>query len=161
MEFHGIEEFMRYLKAKYDESESRHEWRALTGRDHVSSSYDTFIFGDKKVYQIKSRELAPMRMVAVANEVGGPSPDMLELVRGGAPVPLSVISRAQDASAVVMFGMQQYSSDVADLFKREYYGSKQDTLKAELDRRVETLVKRPEFKHAYRSQREREEGYFA
>lgn len=161
MEFQGIEEFMRYLKAKYDESERRHEWRALTGRDHIASSYDTFIFTDQRVYQIKSQELAPQRMVAVANEVGGPSPDMLEMVRGGAPVPLSVISRAQDASAVVMFGMQQYSSDTADVFRREYYGSKQDVLKAELDRRVENLIQRPEFRHAYKSTREREEAYFA
>ena len=115
MEFQGIEEFMRYLKTKYDESERKQEWRALSGRDHVSSSYDTFIFTDQKVYQIKSLELMPQRMVAVANEVGGPSPDMLDLVRGGAPVPLSVISKAKDASAVVMFGMQQYSSDVADV----------------------------------------------
>jgi hypothetical protein len=161
MEFHGIEEFMRYLKTKYDESDRRHEWRALSGRDHVTSSYDTFIFSDRKVYQIKSRELAPQKMVAVAEEVGGPSPDMLELVKGGAPVPLSVISKAQDASAVIMFGMQQYSSDVSDVFKREYYGSKQDALKAELDRRVQTVVQRPEFKHSYRSLKEREEGYFA
>ncbi|MGD9963351.1 MAG: hypothetical protein AB7S97_05575 [Thermoplasmata archaeon] len=161
MEFQGIDEFMRYLKGKYDESERRHEWRALTGRDHVASSYDTFIFTDQKVYQIKARELAPQVMAAVANEVGGPSPDMLEMVRGGSPVPLSVISRARDASAVVMFGMQQYSSDVADVFKREYYGSRQDALKAELDRRVETMIERPELKRAYRSLREREDGYFA
>lgn len=161
MEFQGIDEFMRYLKAKYDESERKHEWRALTGRDHVSSSYDTFIFTDQKVYQMKARELAPQRMAAVASEVGGPSPDMLEMVKGGAPVPLSVISRAKDASAVVMFGMQQYSSDVADAFKREYYGSRQDALKSELDRRVDSMIQRPEFKHAYRSLREREDGYFA
>jgi len=161
MEFQGIEEFMRYLKTKYDESERKHEWRALSGRDHVTSSYDTFLFSDQKVYQIKSRELAPQRMVAVANEVGGPSPDMLELVRGGAPVPLSVISKAQDASAVIMFGMQQYSSDVSDVFKREYYGSKQDALKAELDQRVDSLIQRPEYRHAYKNLREREDGYFA
>jgi hypothetical protein len=161
MEFQGIDEFMRYLKGRYDESERRHEWRALTGRDHVASHYDTFIFTDQKVYQIKSQELAPQRMAAVASEVGGPSPDMLEMVRGGAPVPLSVISRARDASAVVMFGMQQYSSDVADVFRREYYGSRQDALKTELDRSVENLIQRPEFRHAYRSMREREEGYFA
>jgi hypothetical protein len=161
MEFQGIEEFMRCLKTKYDESERKQEWRALSGRDHVSSSYDTFIFTDQKVYQIKSLELMPQRMVAVANEVGGPSPDMLDLVRGGAPVPLSVISKAKDASAVVMFGMQQYSSDVADVFKREYYGSKQDQLKAELDSRIGSLIQRPEYRHAYRDLRAREDGYFA
>ncbi len=161
MEFQGIDGFMRYLKGKYDESERRHEWRALSGRDHVSSSYDTFIFTDHKVYQIKSLELMPQRMVAVASEVGGPSPDMLELVRGGSPVPLSVMSKAEDASAVVMFGMQQYSSDTADVLRREYYASRQDMLKADLDRRVGSLIERPEYRHAYRSLREREDGYFA
>lgn len=161
MEFQGIDEFMRFLKAKYDASDRRHEWRALSGRDHVSSSFDTFILTDERVYQIKSVELLPQRMVAVANEVGGPSPDMLALLRGGAPVPLSVISKRDDASAVVMFGMQQYSSDVADVLKREYYGSRQDALKSELDHRVKNLIERPEYRRAYRGQREREEGYFA
>lgn len=161
MEFQGIDDFMRLLKAKYDTSERRHEWRALSGRDHVSSSYDTFILADERVYQIKSVEVLPQRMAAVAGEVGEPSPDMLDLVRGGAPVPLSVISRKDDASAVMMFGMQQYSSDVADVLKHEYYRSRQDRLRSDLDRRVKALIERPEYRRAYRSMREREEGYFA
>jgi hypothetical protein len=161
MELQGVEEFMRYLKTKYDESERKQEWRALSGRDHLSSSHDTFIFTDKRVFQIKALEVAPEKMVGVASEVGGPSPDLLELTRDGAPVPLSVISRAQDASAVMMFGMQQYSSDVADVFRREYYGSKQDALRADLDRMVSNVIQRPEYKRAYHDYKERQEGYFA
>jgi hypothetical protein len=161
MEFHGIDEFMRYLKAKFDESERRQNWRALTGRDHVRSGNDTFIFTDRSVYQIKSVEIVPKKMVAVAREVGGPSPDMLELVKGGAPVPLNVVSASPSAYSVVMFGMQQYSSDIAELLRKEYYSSKQEQLQAELDRKLKVLLERPDLRTSYRKLRESQEGYFA
>jgi len=161
MEFHGIDEFMRYLKAKFDESERKQDWRALTGRDHVRGANDTFVFSDTKVYQIKSVEIAHGQMVAVADEVGGPSPDMLELMKDAAHVPLNVVSRSQNAYSVIMFGLQQYSSDTADLFRREYYSSKQDRLNSELDRRLKVMLDRPEFRASYRKVKERQEGYFA
>jgi hypothetical protein len=161
MEFHGIEEFMRYLKAKYDESERKQDWRALTGRDHVRVINDSFIFTDRKVYQIKSEEIAPRKVAAVAREVGGPSPDMLELLKGGAPMPFSVLSRTSDAYSVIMFGMQQYSSDIADLLKIEYYQSKQDALLRDLKRKVDVLLENPEYRSSYRKLREGRDGYFA
>jgi len=161
MEFHGIDEFMRYLKGRFDLSERKQDWRVLTGRDHVNSTNDTFIFTDQRVYQIKSVEVAPRTMAAVSREIGGPSPDMLEVIKGGAPVPLSVISRSPDAYSVIMFGMQQYSSDIADLLRLEYYNSKQDELQKELGRRLKVLLERPEYRCAYRNMKEGQEGYFA
>ena len=161
MELHGIDEFMLYLKTKFDESERRQDWRALTGRDHVARRHDTFVFTDRKVFQIKASEVAPQRMAAVAVEVGGPSPDLLELIRGGSTVPLNVISTSADMRSVIMFGMQQYSSEVADTLRREYYGSKQDMLKRELDRRVKVFAERPEFRPSRRALLEDQEGYFA
>ena len=161
MEFHGIDELMRYLKVKFDESERKQDWRALMGRDHVLGQNDTFIFTDKKVFQIKSVEIAPQRMAAVGQEIGGPSRDMLELVKGGAPIPLNVVSRSPDAYSVIMFGMQQYSSEVADLFRREYYSSKQDQLQTNLRHQLDALLARPEYKSSYREIKESQEGYFA
>lgn len=161
MEFHGIDEFMRYLKVRFDESERKQDWRALTGRDHVRGVNDTFVFSDSKVYQIKSVEVAQGQMVAVADEVGGQSPDMLELIKGAAQVPLNVVSRSQSAHSVIMFGLQQYSSDAADLFRREYYSSKQDRLNAELDRKLKAMLERPEFRASFRRIKERQEVYFA
>jgi len=161
MEFQGIDEFMRYLKVKFDESERKQDWRALTGRNHVQGQNDTFIFSDTKVYQIKSVEVAQHRMAAVGREVGGPSPDMLELVKGGAPIPLNVVSRSPDAYSVIMFGMQQYSSEVADLFRNEYYSSRQDELQTDLRRQLNVLLERPEYRASYRKIRESREGYFA
>jgi len=161
MEFQGIDEFMRYLKVKFDESERKQDWRALTGRNHVQGQNDTFIFTDTKVYQIKSVEVAQHRMAAVGREVGGPSPDMLELVKGGAPVPLNVVSRSPNAYSVIMFGMQQYSSEVADLFRNEYYSSRQDELQTDLRRQLNVLLERPEYRASYRKIRESQEGYFA
>ena len=161
MEFHGIDEFMVYLKGRYDTSERKQDWRALSGRNHVTSEYDTFIFTDEKVFQIKSVEIAPKKMAAVAREVGGPSPDLLDVIKGGAPTPLNVISRTPSAYSVIMFGMQQYSSDISDLLRREYYASRQDNLDLELERSVKVLLERPEYRAAYRSLRETQEGYFA
>jgi hypothetical protein len=161
MEFHGIDEFMRYLKAKFDESERKQDWRALTGRDHLHSENDTFIFTDQRVYQIKSVEVAPQKMAAVAREVGGPSPDMLELIKGGAPIPLSVVSTSPNAYSVVMFGMQQYSSEIADLFRNEYYPSKQDELHRDLESKLKVIIEKPELKASYRKLKESQEGYFA
>ena len=161
MELHGIDEFMRYLKTKFDEIELKQDWRALTGRNHIHSENDTFIFTDRSVFQIKSVEFAPQRMVAVANEIGGPSPDMLELVRGGAPMPLNVVSKSPSAYDVIMFGMQQYSSEIADTFRNEYYVSKQDRLHSELDRRLKVMLEKPEFSTSYRKLKESQEGYFA
>lgn len=161
MEFHGIDEFMVYLKGRFDLSERKQDWRALTGRNHVDSTYDTFIFTDQKVYQIKSLEVAPQKMTAVANEVGGPSPDLLDVIKGGSPIPLNVISRSPSAYSVIMFGMQQYSSDISDQLRREYYSSRQDQLDRDLDRNTKVLLERPEYRAAYRSLKEREEGYFS
>jgi len=161
MEFHGIDEFMLYLKAQFDRSERKQNWRALTGRDHVSSAYDTFIFTDEKVFQVKAKEFAPKKMASVACEVGNPSPDLLELIKGGAPVPLNVISRTPSAHSVIMFGMQQYSSEVSDLLRREYYSSRQDRLESDLDRSLKVLLERPDYRRAYRDLRDSQEGYFA
>ena len=161
MEFHGIDEFKFNLKGRYDLSERKQDWRALTGRNHLRSEYDTFIFTDEKVFQIKAQEVAPKKMAAVATEVGGPSPDLLEVIKGGAPVPLNVIARAPSAYSVIMFGMQQYSSDISDLLSREYFSSKQDQLERDLQRGLDVLLQRPEFRHARRSLLESQEGYFA
>jgi hypothetical protein len=161
MEFHGIDDFMMYLKGRFDLSERKQDWRALTGRNHVDATYDTFIFTDQKVFQIKAKEVAPKMMAAVASEVGGPSPDLLEVIKGGSPVPLNVIARSPSAYSVIMFGMQQYSSDISDLLRREYYSSKQDQLERDMQRGLEVLLQRPEYRHAYRSLSDAQEGYFA
>lgn len=161
MEFHGIEEFMFYLKTQFDRSERKQDWRVLTGRDHMTSSYDTFIFTDQKVFQVKAKEFAPKKMVSVSSEVGTSSPDLLELIKSGAPVPLNVISRAPSAYSVIMFGMQQYSSEISDLLRREYYSSRQDRLEDDLERSLKVLLERPEYRRVYRELREGQEGYFS
>lgn len=152
---------MRYLKVKFDESERKQDWRALTGRNHVLGQNDTFIFTDRKVFQIKSVEIAPQRMAAVGREIGGPSPDMLELVKGGASIPLNVVSRSPNAYSVIMFGLQQYSSEVADLLRNEYYSSKQDELQGNLKHQLGLLLERPEYRTSYKKIKESQEGYFA
>lgn len=161
MEFHGIEELMRRLKLQYDSSERRSEWRALTGRDHVSGVYDTFVFAEDVVHQIKAIEVAPKRMVAVGRPVGSSSPDLSEMTLKGSPVPIGMVSRATDASAIIMLGMQQYSSDVAYTLKTEYFGSKQDRLEHDLERRLDSVLERPEFRTSYRRLREDQESYFS
>jgi hypothetical protein len=161
MEFQGVEELMRRLKAEWDSSETRSDWRALTGRDHVSGSYDTFVFSDRKVYQIKAREFAPRRMVAVGSEMGQRSDELLGLMSRGAPVPLGVLSRCTDASLIMMVGMQHYSSDAADELRREYFPSGQDVLKGDLDAELDRLLERPGYRRAFRSLDDDQSAYFA
>jgi hypothetical protein len=57
--------------------------------------------------------------------------------------------------------MQQYSSDIAELLRKEYYSSKQEQLQAELDRKLKVLLERPDLRTSYRKLRESQEGYFA
>ncbi|MDH3366078.1 MAG: hypothetical protein OEM29_08795 [Thermoplasmata archaeon] len=161
MEFHGIDELMRGLKRQYDSSSRRHEWRALTGRDHVKGVYDTFVFSDEKTYQIKAAEVAPKRVIAVGGEVGTSSTDLAEISRNGSPVPIGIMSRSTDASSIVLFGMQQYSSEIADTLKAEYFQSKQDRLERDLKAQLDRLLERPEFRATYKSLREDQESYFS
>ena len=161
MEILGVDELMRYLKGRYDTSDRKKEWRALSGRNHVRGSTDTFVLTDDSVYQIMSKDVSKDKTLAVGREVGSCSPDLAELARRGSPIPIGLVSRAPDASAIVMFGMQQYSSDTADILRGEYFGSKQEALRADLDSKLERLVERPEFRKSYRSLRDDQDGYFA
>ncbi|UCE81094.1 MAG: hypothetical protein JSV94_01285 [Methanobacteriota archaeon] len=161
MEFQGIDDLMKCLKNQYDASGRKNEWRALTGRDHVNGTYDTFVFSEEKVHQIKAVEVAPKKMVAVGGEMGSSSPDLAEIASKGSPVPIGMVSRATEASIIVMFGMQQYSSDIADVLKTEYFRSKQDRLESELKQRLDALLERPEFRTSYRTLRENQESYFS
>ena len=161
MEILGVDELMRYLKGRYDASEQKREWRALSGRNHVRGCTDTFVLTDDSVYQIMSKDVSKDKVLAVGREVGSSSPDLVGLAGRGSPIPLGLISRAPDASAVIMFGMQQYSSDTADVLRNEYFGSKQDVLRADLDSKLERLVERPEFRTSYRSLRDDQDAYFA
>jgi hypothetical protein len=161
MEIHGVEDLMHLLKRRYDASERRHEWRALSGRNHLTGEYDTFVFSDDKIFQIKAVEISPSNMVGVGCELGSSTPDLSDIFRHGASVPLGVVSRRQDASAVMMFGMQQYSSDASHVLKNEYFSSKQDKLDSDLGRRLDKLLERPEFRSSYRRMREDQESYYA
>jgi hypothetical protein len=161
MEFLGIDELMRYLKRQYDSSNQRHEWRALTGRDHVKGVYDTFLFSEEKIYQIKAAEVARGRMVAVGGEIGSNSPDLADMSKDGSPIPIGMVSRAADASSVILFGMQQYSSETADTLKLEYFESKQERLERDLKTQLDKALERPEFRATFRSLREDQESYFS
>ena len=161
LEIHGVDELMRLLKGRYDISKRRQEWRALSGRNHVTGEYDTFVFSDESVYQIRAAEVSPKNMVGVGCDVGPVTPDLAELAMQGSPVPLGLVSRSQQASAIIMFGMQQYSSDVSHLLKEEYFSSKQDRLESDLRARLDRLLERPEFRSSYRRLREDQESYFS
>ncbi len=161
MEVLGIDQLMRLLKKQYDSSSQRHQWRALTGRDHVKGFYDTFLFSDDTIYQIKAAEIARGSMIAVGGEVGSNSPDLAAASRHGSPVPIGMVSRSADASSVILFGMQQYSSETADLLKLEYFESKQERLERDLNTQLERALERPEFRASSRNLRHDQECYFS
>jgi hypothetical protein len=115
MEIIGVDELMRYLKGRYDASEQKREWRALSGRNHVRGSTDTFVLTDDSVYQIMSKDVSKDKVLAVGT----------------------------------------------DILRNEYFGSKQDVLRTDLDSKLERLVERPEFRTSYRSLRDDQDAYFA
>ena len=152
---------MHLLKSRYDSSERKQDWRALSGRNHATGDYDTFVFAEDKVYQIKAVEVSPRNMVGVGCEVGSCSPDLSEISKKGSPVPLGVVSRSPEASSIMMFGLQQYSSDATLLLKDEFFSSRQDRLESDLKRRLDRLLERPQLRSSYRRMREDQESYFA
>jgi hypothetical protein len=72
-----------------------------------------------------------------------------------------MISRAADASSVILYGMQKYSSETADMLRLEYFESPQERLETDLRAQLERVLERPEFKASFRSLREDQESYFS
>ena len=104
------------LKEKYDKSKDKSSWRVLQGmdRDH----YNTFVAGDKNLWQIRSEEVTAGEMVAVGLRISRMDEELEKIMKQGSPVPFGNVTPQRNKPSIVMAGIQTYSSDSSSLLCR-------------------------------------------
>jgi len=141
------------LKEKYDKSKDRSSWRVLQGmdRDH----YNTFIAGDRNLWQIRSEEVTAGEMVAVGMRIARMDEELEKIMRQGSPVPFGNVTPQRNKPSIVMAGIQTYSSDSSSLLCREFLSSKQAELEQKLKGQVEKMKDDPAFRKKYNEHKDR------
>ncbi len=141
------------LKEKYDKSKNKSSWRVLQGmdRDH----YNTFIAGDKNLWQIKSEEVTTGEMFAVGMRIARMDEDLEKIMKQGSPVPFGNVTPQRNKPSIVMAGIQTYSSDSSSLLCREFLSSKQAELEHKLKGQVEKMKDDPAFRRKYIEHKDR------
>jgi hypothetical protein len=149
-------EVTRALKARWDRSTKKDDWRVLTGRNH-KGRYDMFISTPERLWQLKFEQTGDNEAVGYGLDVGKIDGEIERLMRTGAPVPFGLISPQQAELAIIMAGIQRYSSDAAHTLRRDYISNAQAKLDEKLDGEIERLrAADPTFRRRYREQKERE-----
>jgi len=141
------------LKEKYDKSKNKSSWRVLQGmdRDH----YNTFMAGDRNLWQIRSEEVAAGEMVAVGMRIARMDGDLEKIMKQGSPVPFGNVTPQRNKPSIVMAGIQTYSSDSSSLLCREFLSSKQAALEHRLKDQVEKMKDDPAFRKKYNEHKDR------
>ena len=149
-------EITRTLKEKWDKSKDKSEWRVLTGQNHKKGRYDMFISSPERFWQLKFEQTGGTEALGFGLDVGKIDADIKRLMRMGAPIPFGLISPQKAELAIIMAGIQQYSSDTTQTLCKEYISGKQAKLDEKLDREIERMQADPVFRRRYREQKERE-----
>ena len=141
------------LKEKYDKSKDKSSWRVLQGmdRDH----YNTFVAGDKNLWQIRSEEVTAGEMVAVGMRISRMDEELEKIMKQGSPVPFGNVTPQRNKPSIVMAGVQTYSSDSSSLLCREFLSSKQAELEHKLKGQVEKMKDDPAFRRKYVEHKDR------
>ena len=141
------------LKEKYDKSKNKSSWRVLQGmdRDH----YNTFIAGDKNLWQIRSEEVTTGEMFAVGMRISRMDEDLEKIMKQGSPVPFGNVTPQRNKPSIVMAGIQTYSSDSSSLLCREFLSGKQAALEEKLKGQVEKMKDDPAFRKKYNEHKDR------
>lgn len=141
------------MKKRYDKCPEG--WRVLTGMDS-KDVYDTFISaGDGRVWQIKSEPISRNELVGVGLKVEKVDREIERIMMSGAPVPFGIISPQTRDLAIIMAGIQQYSSNAIEQLKKEYISSKQTKLYSNLKKEVERMLNSdPSLDRKYRAYKE-------
>jgi hypothetical protein len=94
--------------------------------------YDTFISGDKNLYQIKSEEVSPGELMAVGMRIARMDEELAKIMRIGSPVPFGTVTPQAGKPSIIMAGIQTYSSDSSKLLCKEHLSGKQSELEQKL-----------------------------
>ncbi|MGQ9723392.1 MAG: hypothetical protein ACUVXA_18970 [Candidatus Jordarchaeum sp.] len=149
-----IDEVMLELKKLYDRSKEREKWRVLTGRN-PKDSYDTFITTDKYLWQLKSEFIGPGQAVGVGSNVRRIDDEIRKVVNEGTPTPFGMLVPQNREVAIILAGIQKYSSESVDKLARYYASDKQSELEEKLDEELEKLMQNPNFRKEYERYKER------
>ena len=149
-------EITRALKDKWDKSKNKDDWRVLTGRNH-KGRYDMFVSTPNRILQLKFEQTGGNEAVGYGLDVGKMDDEIKRLMSMGAPVPFGLISPQQAELAIIMAGIQRYSSDAAHTLRTDYISNAQAKLDEKLDGELERMqTADPSFRRRYREQKERE-----
>ncbi len=141
------------LKEKYDKSKNKSSWRVLQGMDR--EYYNTFIAGDRNLWQIRSEEVTAGEMVAVGMRIARMDEELEKIMKQGSPVPFGNVTPQRNKPSIVMAGIQTYSSDSSSLLCREFLSSKQAELEEKLKGQVEKMKDDPAFRKKYNEHKDR------
>ncbi len=151
-------EIARILKENWDKSKDKEAWRVLAGQN-PKGRYDMFIGTSERLWQLKMEHTGSNEVTGFGLEVGKIDNDLKELLGSGAPVPFGMISPQSHKKkdlAIIMAGVQQYSSDSTHSLCRDYVSEKQAKLDDMLDREIERMSSDPILRRRYKEQKERE-----
>jgi hypothetical protein len=141
------------LKEKYDKSKNKSSWRVLQGMDRDYNN--TFIAGDKNLWQIKSEEVTTGEMFAVGMRIARMDEELEKIMKQGSPVPFGNVTPQLNKPSIVMAGIQTYSSDSSSLLCREFLSGKQAELEQKLKGQVEKMKDDPAFRKKYVEHKDR------
>jgi len=153
MAIKSVSSLIANLKECYDKSKDRSRWRVLQGMDR--DYYNTFIAGDKNLWQVKSEEVTTGEMVAVGMRIARMDEELEKIMKQGSPVPFGNVTPQRNKPSIVMAGIQTYSSDSSSLLCREFLSSKQAALTQKLKVQVEKMKDDPVFRKKYDEHKER------
>lgn len=149
-------EITRILKEKWDKSKDKEEWRVLTGRN-PKGRHDMFISSPERTWQLKIEQTGSNEAIGFGLEVGKIDDEIKKLMGIGAPVPFGLISPQKKPDlAIIMAGIQQYSSDSTYTLCKEYISEEQAKLDDKLDMEIERMSSDPISRRRYKEQKERE-----
>lgn len=149
-----IDEVIGELKRQYDKSRHKELWRVLTGRN-TKDNYDMFITTDKNLWQIKSEFISFGQAVGVGSNVRRIDDEIRNVINQGTPVPFGMLVPQTTELAIILAGIQNYSSESVDKLARHYVSDKQPELEEKLNEELEKLMQNPELKKEYKRHKER------
>ncbi|MCZ7355605.1 MAG: hypothetical protein O8C66_07330 [Candidatus Methanoperedens sp.] len=153
MAIKSISTLMADLKESYDKSKDRSSWKVLQGAKR--ECYDTFIAGDKKLWQIKSEEVGMGEMVAVGTRLSRPDDDIEKIMRTGSPVPFGIMTPQNRKLSIMMAGVQTFSSDSSNMLCKDYLSGNQAALEHKLKCQVHKMMDDPVFRKKYTEHKDR------
>lgn len=153
MAIKSISVLVNDLKESYDKSKDKASWHVLQGmeRDH----YNTFIAGDKNLWQVRSEEVAAGEMVAVGMRIARMDEELEKILKQGSPVPFGNVTPQRNKPSIIMAGIQTYSSDSSSLLCREFLSGKQAALEQKLKGQVNKMMDDPAFRKKYNEHKDR------